>query len=364
MKIVFNQSLDNIQKRNWAQKAVDVKMFPNLEELTSYIPNGLVQADTEGRAISQGVYQFETPDNTNITIRLMDYCDNLIGTKLGVSSATQGVGEEDKVGIYYGNLQQTADRLGLLNKNYSDSWTELGIRYVFGLKEHLNEKMAIKMIGNQGIEWDNIIKEDLKTDKEIEINVMGGSAEFAQNDVKNKKRAEGIGLILSSEILISKINPDWIIEQILRNSEFEEQDIKKATNIKDYGNEEILSEASIAIQEIITGKKEAPKINRGANMAFIQKIVDFANDNDIKENIFMNLMDYANSHFEIAQKNLERSLNMPSNAPMAENNPMSGEMRGNVGKTSNALLDTPTPNTEGGTASKSAMLSQLKQSNI
>jgi len=268
-------------------------------------PDGLVRADTSKGSISSGIYTFETPEISG-TIDLIAFMDSFLGRKTGITPEAQGAGEEtEKVGIYFGNLQQVADRLGLYNKSYREAWERLGERYAWGLKEHMTEKMMVKMIGETGVEWDELRRDEVQKAPELEIEISAGSAEIAANEAKAKKRENALMMLLKRPDLSAQLNQQWLIQQILKHGAFEEEEIRMALS-KETVNLELMSEASKAIQQILRGK--TPKLNRGANTAFIQKIVDYAIDSDVNFEIFKKLMDYANAHIPIAIENISRKI--------------------------------------------------------
>jgi len=301
IRVLVNQELDNRQKKNWGQRAYDPDMFPNPAEL-QWRPDGLVavkSGSTVTRSIEQGVYQFETPE-LNGTINLVQYIDNVIGQKSGVTADTQGQSDEDKVGIYYGNLQQVADRLGLYNKSYKKFWQAIGRRYVWGLFEHLRSPMAVRIIGEEGAEWDEIKRIEINPDWNIKVE--GGNAELAADEIKKKRLQDIMAQLLPDELAI--LSPRWRAEQKLRAIGVEEDDIRMAFDIQNEGNREILAEASQLIQDCLAGKPY--KLNRGANTAFIQKIIDYATDTDLPDQEYMKLMQIAEEHLPIAEENMAR----------------------------------------------------------
>lgn len=302
IRILVNQEFDNRGKKNWGQRAYDPEMFQNPAEL-AWRPDGLVavkSGSTVNRSIESGIYQFETPE-LNGTINLVEYIDQLIGQKSGVTADSQGSSGEDKVGIYYGNLQQVADRLGLYNKSYKKFWMAIGRRYVWGLFEHLRSPMAVKIIGEKGTEWDEIKR--IEIDPEWNIKVEGGNAELAADEIKKKRFSEVMATLTDDELAI--LSPRWRAEQKLRTIGVEEDEIRMAFDKENEGNREILSEASQIIQDCLAGKEY--KLNRGANTAFVQKILDYATDTDsLTQEEFDKLIAIAQEHIPIAQENMAR----------------------------------------------------------
>lgn len=308
MTTVFNQALDNLQKRNWGMRAYDSTIFPNPEELR-WRPDGLVAVRANGQGVDRGVYTFDTPDNTNITVNMFEFLDNFLGQKTGITAGAQGSADKDaKVGVYYGDMQQVADRLGLYNKAYKEAWSQLGKRFIGGLKDYLTEKYAIKIIGNEGVEWDELKKGEIK---EYDVTVSGGTSELELNQLRKNKQEQVIASIFSNPILMQKVNINWFMEKLLASADFDDEEIKTALDNQNRGNMELMSEAAQSIQEILKGK--IPKINRGATTAFVAKIVNFAIDkldNDKDNEKYMLMMDYAMAHLPIAQKNMQAKLTM------------------------------------------------------
>jgi hypothetical protein len=353
IRVLFNQELDNRQKKNWGQRAYDPEVFPNPAEL-QWKPDGLVASKSGASRIAplgNGLYQFETPELKG-TIDMVQYMDSVIGQKTGVTADAQGSSEEDKVGIYYGNLQQVADRLGLYNKSYKKNWQAIGRRYVWGLFEHLRSPMAVRIIGEKGAEWDDLKRMEVNPDWNIKV--LGGNAEMAEDEVKKKRLQEMMATLQPDELMIT--SPRWRAETKFRAAGVEEDDIRMAFDTQNEGNREILSEASMAIQEILDGKQ--PKLNRGANTAFVQKILDYATDNDLKPEQIDMLYAYAEAHIPIAQENMARKavqmMAQKGIPPTAMGTPQPSAVEQLYGSPG---ASQPAPNTPAGTMSQSQQLS-------
>jgi hypothetical protein len=355
VRVLVNQELDNRQKKNWGQRAYDPDMFNEPEKL-AYRPDGLTpvkSGSTVTRPIESGIYQFETPELQG-TIDLVGYIDNIIGQKSGVTADSQGQSAEDKVGIYYGNMQQVADRLGLYNKSYKKFWMAVGRRYVWGLFEHLRGPMAVRIIGEKGIEWDEIKRIEVNPDWNIKVE--GGNAELQADEVRKQRLQDIMATFQPDELAI--LSPCWRAEQKLRAIGVEEDDIRMAFDRENEGNREILAEASQLIQDCLAGKEY--KLNRGANTAFIQKIIDYATDTDnLPQDKFDKLMAIAEAHIPIAQENMARKA-----VQMMAQQGVSPDMMGQPQPSATDQLygpeaqnaSTPAPNTPGGTMSQSQQL--------
>ena len=306
MRTIFNQGLYNISKRNAGQRAYDPDIFTNPAQL-EFRPDGLVAAyaSQQGKNIGQGVYEFQTPDNTPITINLMNYLDNFLGQKTGITASAQGATDKDaKVGVYYGDLQQVADRLGLYNKEYSDAWECLGYRYIRDLWENFSEGVMIEWLGEDGIQIDELMKEDI--DPSLVAIVKGGNAEIAANELQKRQKRDTIAQIQGNPLEASLLNPRWTIENKMRFGGFDEEEIREATDQLNFGSREELSDASQAIQDILQGKDV--EVNFGATTAYMQKIVNFATKNrsHLEPKQVNDLMQHALLHKDLALENLER----------------------------------------------------------
>jgi hypothetical protein len=74
-------------------------------------------------------------------------------------------------------------------------------------------------------------------------------------------------------------SPRWRAETKFKILGIDDDEIRMAFDKDNEGNREILSKASQLIQDCLANKPY--KLNRGANTAFVQKILDFATDEDL-----------------------------------------------------------------------------------
>ena len=306
--IIFNQALDNRQKRNFGQRAYDPTIFPNPEDL-KWQPDGLVRATSSLgiKQIANGIYEFQTPE-VGGTIDMINFMDTFAGRKTGITEAAQGETEEKRVGIFFGELQQVADRIGLYNKSYSDYHANLGLRMLWGMKEHLDEDMAVRLVGIKGVEMETLLRD--KINPEWDIDVEGGQAKARDNDIKKQLRGQSLEKILAKPFLATKLNPEKAVRELLLNGEWTEEEVNQFLDLTDSTNAELISDAEVAIQKILEG--EEPKLNRGATPAFIKHIVDYATNNNFSEDpdediaLHSKIIDYAEQHLDIAAQNMAR----------------------------------------------------------
>lgn len=306
MKKVFNLTLDNLEKRNWDMKAYDSRMFPDPSKL-KWRENGLVRANlskaTGLRNISEGIYEFQTPDTTNVSINMFEFLNNFIGENTGITPGSKGKADDEKVGIYFGNLEQVADRLGLTNKMYKQAYQNLGVMFKYGVHDNLREPYAIKLIGLRGVEWDEELKRE-DAAKPFRISITGGSDEEKNNTLLAKRKDEVLARIERNQSLMGDINKKWYLRQVLTIGGFEADTIKTALDTTTDADADLLSEAAEAIADIVAGK--TPKINRGATTGYVQKIIDFAQDNELDIDVVAKLVAFAKAHIPIMRYNVAK----------------------------------------------------------
>jgi hypothetical protein len=352
--IMFNQALDNRQKRNFGMRAFDSSIFPNPEEL-EWRPDGLIEGTPAGmKSLQQGIYEFKT-EEIGGTVDLIEFMDGYLGTKTGITAGAQGESEQDKVGIYYGDMQQVADRLGLYNKSYSDYYEEIGVCLLYGMRDHLDEETAGKMLGVDGPELANDIIERITPEWDIEV--TGSQAEIRASEMRKERRMLTLREVVNHPALGMRVNPDWAISEMLRSAEWDDDDIEKALDLSATQDAEQVGEAEKAMQELMNEKQ--PPIYRAATTAFVKHIVNkatltkFADDPAEDIAIFERIMAYAQQHVPIASENmivLGRELSRQQRLAQATNAEPTLGGTGTPGETP------PPGNTAAGTASRSQKL--------
>lgn len=323
---MFNQELTNREKRNNGSRAFDKDMFKDVRKLDEAMhrPDGLVPADTGqgAKRISEGIYEFKVGELGG-TVNLIDWITGSLGRNTGASELSMGEVQDSskKASVTFAEQKSIAKRVSWASASFQDMMASIGKKYIWGLKDHMPAKMAIKILGESGYDWDEITRLDLDTTKDIDVVITSTDKQVIENEMKAKRRVEVLSKIGADPVLSKIANPQWRLEQELRTAEFDEVEIAVAMDSKNFSDKKALAHASSAIQEILLGK--TPRQWFGANRAFISRIVDFATDKRATlGGKFKQLMDYALSHVEIAKMNIERQVQEEAefamNAALAE----------------------------------------------
>lgn len=351
IRILVNQEFDNRNKINYKQRAYDPEIFPNPEKL-EWRPDGLVEANRGlgAKRIQDGIYEFQTAELSG-TINLVNWIDQTLKEKTGINSESQGQSSQDKVGIAYLNVQQTAKRTALVHESYTKCKQAIGKRFLWGLNEHLRKPMAVKIIGEQGEEWDEIARREINTD--WNIRVEGGDSDLQKDEIKKKSLKEIMDTLQPDELAVT--SPKWRVKTKLQAAGIDEDDIRSAFDLEGDYNKEILSEASQMIQDCLDGKPV--KLNRGATPAFVQKILDYATDTELNDDEYNKLMALAEAHLPVSQENMARKavavMAQRGQALPSTPQPSATEQLYGGGQ------DQPAPNTPGGTAAQSEQVTNL-----
>ena len=327
LKEVNDQNFNNLIQRMRGKRAIDPNFFPNPAQLEDFTTRFVEATVPAGKSLGDGYVEFKTEDNTAITVNLMRFLNSFLGEKTGITPGSQGQAVEDKVGIYYGNIQQVARRMNLYSDFYKQAYAELGLRYLHGLQEHLRGKMAIQILGVHGYETDFLTREDTNFIEDPDIDITGGTDDQVINQAKQKEKAESLRDIIANPVTASQLNPKWLVEERLRVGGYDDPEIRRGMDLDTYGDQEIIAEAQEAIQEILKGKE--PKKNRGANQAFLQELLNFATDEDLDPAIYDQIIAYFELHVPIARENAVRkarfmALHAPPGIPGAPGAPTPG----------------------------------------
>ena len=309
IRVVIKLALEGLKKRTRRKKAVDPEVFPDISEIEDDITE-VVETNVlaEGKRIDQGVYEFVTEDSTAIILNLTAFLNSFLGEKTGVNSATEGQGKEQLATIYVGNIERTATRMNLYSEFVNWFWQGVGVRYFLGLKDHLTEGEFVKILGLMGYEWSELTDEDTHPIRDFDIRITGGAEDTETSIAKQRVKIEAINSLKPDEL--ATINPKWRAEQKLRAGGIEDEELRIAQDLDVYGDRSVISDAAQAIQDILAGNIEKLKPNRKATEAFVEYIIDKADDleDSITEDQYQKLNAYAYLHLDIVARNMARKV--------------------------------------------------------
>lgn len=178
----------------------------------------------------------------------------------------------------------------------------------------------VKVIGERGVEWEALKKEDAEPD--FAIRIKGGFAEVEADQLKKKAMTEGLLAVKNDGNLSPLLNKKLTAEEMLRSSGWSDDKIKQLLDPQYEGSDESLSKASQAIQDVLEGK--LPKRYRGATTAFVQKILDFISDAEVTQQQYDILAAYAQAHMPMVEENMVRRARQQNMGMLVEQVPQAG----------------------------------------
>jgi len=271
--VSINQMLDNAERVNKPQRIVDVGAIQNLAEL-KYRRDGYIKV-TPGTA-QTAVKVVETASITT-PLEVFKQLETIKQQASGVTAGALGVADTDgRATIYEGNEQNTADRFGLFNKSYSFGYRRFGHLYMHGVDEHLTKKVAVDILGPEGIEVEAIGRTDIfRKNDEFAVIVEASNAELALSEQKKRTMGAFYGALLGRADLA---NQKVVIESMAAVAGLEPDKIRQLLQLDVYGTAEVMSEAERDIESLLDGKVIQP--NRVANAAYKQRFVDYMMDHE------------------------------------------------------------------------------------
>lgn len=304
---MFNQELTNREKQNNHSRAYDKAMFPDVRKLDEAMhrPDGLVPFDSKGGTlrISEGIYEFKVGE-LNGTVNLIDWISGTLGRNTGASDLAQGSVQEvsKKASVTFAEQKSVSKRISWSSKPFQGMMADLGKRFMFGLKDHMPAKMAIRLMGEGGWDWDEITRLDLDTKKDVNVFIISTDQQMRDSEMKAKRRSEALALVAQSP----NINGKKRDEEILRSvGEYNDLEVAEFLDVKTYSDRKSIAKASVSIDMIL--RDEKPDIWYGATTAFMQKIKDFADDKrSTLGPKYKTLIEYAMQHADIVRENIER----------------------------------------------------------
>lgn len=237
-------------------------------------PGGVIEISNNKENVRiEDVLQFVKFSDVQTPRIVYDTLQVIGDAESGITSGMRGLSEEDKVAIYEGNQENAADRLSLVNKSYSKGYKRFAYLWLHNAQKHLRKKTAIDLIGPDGIQISDISRKDFRGYAEFVPIVEASDAEITQ-DINEKRQ--------QFQFLQSlRNNPEYsqkkITELQAKIVGFGKEDVRELLDSTEYGSAELMSEAAEDIEELIAGRIPVP--NQAANMAYLQKIIDWTQDN-------------------------------------------------------------------------------------
>ena len=302
--VSINQMLDNAERVNKPQRAIDVGAIKNLAEL-KYRKDGYIKM-TPGSNAASAIKIMETPSITT-PIAVFETLETIKSSASGVTAGAKGV--EDTTGratIYEGNQANVADRFALFNKSYAFGYKRFATLYRHGVDENLTKKIAVDIIGPEGIEIQEISRRDIfRKDDEFAVMTEQANAELQLSE--QKKRAQGAyysALLGRPELGNQKV----VVEKLGIVAGVPEEDIRELQDLEDYGTANVMSEAERDIEDILDGEFVQP--NRMANTAYKQRFVDYMLDHeeDMSEEQSGRMLQYIRSLDQMVAANTQRAV--------------------------------------------------------
>lgn len=309
----INQMLDNAEQINKPQKIVDKSAVRNLSQLKYRRGGNYIEVEN-GADANKAVRFVDTP-SINTPIQVFQQLENIQQRASGTANAGGDVDTAGRATIYEGNVAQEADRFGLLNKSYSFGYKRFAKLWEHGVRENLTKKIAVDILGPDGVDIEMLGKTDLFKGKEdFAVMVESSNAELQLSEQKKR----GIAAFYSSMIGNPTVpNQKKVLERLGEIAGEDAEQLRQVLDTTEYGNAQIMSEAERDIEIILDGNM--PRPNRIANTAYKQRFVDYMQDHeeDIDEETFMRMVQYIQSLDQVIISNTRRQAREEANKQLA-----------------------------------------------
>lgn len=299
-----NQSFDNSEEVTKPTRVVNVKMVDPSTLKYKRGGQNIIKVkesfDIRAAVQSMPVASIDTP------IKMFELLEAIQEKSSGVTAGAKGVAGEDKVGIYEGNQANAADRFGLLNMAYGHGYLRMAKLYEIGIKDHLTKKVAVDILGPDGIRTVNVSRRDLYPTKSerYSITIESSDADVVNSMVEKRTRLT----FLNANAQNPAQNPKKAYEMGAKIAGFSPEEIRQLMDTSDFGDSVIMGEAERDIERIMAGEMIPP--NPGANTAYKQRFVDFMskNQDEMSAEDFTRMANYVMSLDEVIMQNMARTV--------------------------------------------------------
>jgi hypothetical protein len=302
--VSINQMLDNAEAINKPQKVVNVGALEDLSQL-KYRRDGLIY--TKGDFDANKVVQTLNVPSINTPIQVFNVIEGIQEKASGVTAGSKGMEDTTgKVGIYQGNQIAAADRFRLFNKSYSFGTQRFAKLYEYGVRENLLKRIAVQLIGPNGVEIQNVRRTDIfKKGDDYGVLVEASNQEILVTLQEMQEKLK----FLASNTQNPIQNPKKAYEISAKVAGFTPEDVRELLDTSEFGNSELMSEADRDMESLLAGDEIKP--NKWANNAYKQKMVDYLKDHeeDIDIEQFKRISVYIRSLDSIIMANEVRAFN-------------------------------------------------------
>jgi hypothetical protein len=297
--VSIDQMLDNAEAINKPMKKVNVNAIENLSEL-KYRRDGIIKV--KGDFDVEKAYQIVQTPSIETPLQVFEQLEKIHEKASGVNANVKGTADPDgKVAIYEGNKAEIADRFGLLDISYSFGYDRFARLHEIGVRDNLTKKVAIDLVGPDGIETIEVSRRDLfKKGDELGVSVESSSDEMMTSTAENEIKMNFLDKYVQAQDVAANanpnapkiINPKKAFELGAKIVGFKTDDIKELLDVSEYSTSEIMSEADRDIESLENGEEIKP--NPAANAAYMQRFVDWLTDHeeDMKDEDFQRFIHY------------------------------------------------------------------------
>ncbi len=341
---MVNQELTNREKKNYNARAFDEDMFTDVQKLdeAQYMPDTLVPVKTGAKQISQGIYEFQTPELQG-TINLVSFMAQFTGQQVGITGGSQGNNEKSKKPtVVIAESQQISKRTGLRSDSYREAYAQLGDNYYENLREYMPPRLSIQMIGENGfIEESELKRIDVRRAGNIGISTTSTSEQENRDNTKRQSHINAITMVAQNPNL-SKYEKEVIYRDI---GQFDDNEVGFLLDSQNYESKKQIAHASKNIQAMLLGKPT--DVYYGAEITYLTYIENYLIDN---KNLIMGKEQLFIAHlremFQIVAANMQRKAKQMIMKKTLESFLQAQAPTGPVA---------PTPATEGGNMETPAM---------
>lgn len=320
--VSINQVLDNGEEYNKPMKIVNVAAIENLAEL-KYRREGIIK--TKNNFNADNAVQVLRPNSNQVPLLTFDKLEIVQEKASGVTADAKGASGEDRVAIYQGNQQNSADRFTYVNMSFDFARRRLARLYELGVMNHLNKKQTVDIIGPDGIEQEEITKRDIfRKDESFKVVVRSSDVEEQNSILRAQRKTD---FLLANQKMMNPVqNAQKAYEIGAKVAGFTDQEVRALLDTSSYADADVIAEAERDLEDMLDGKTVRP--NLIANNAYKQCFVDFMRDHteDINAEQFTVLTQYIDAIGQIVMKNEAADLQKKkSKMLLAQADAMSGQ---------------------------------------